>query len=87
MATCQRITAAVVGGYALAVGASTSLSLILPMDRAAAVLTGLLVSFLLYMAAILWAFSVGSLRRMWRGLGGATVILALTALLSLIAAP
>ena len=68
-----RLAAAVFGGYLLSVAVSTSLSLVLPMARADAVLTGLLVSFTVYALAILWAFAVRSLSRMWLGLLGLAV--------------
>lgn len=69
---CQRVVAAVIGGYALAVTASTCLSFILPLPRDDATLTGLLISFAIYAGAVLWAFAVHSLQRLWWGIGGTT---------------
>ena len=74
---CQRVAAAVLGGYVLAALVSSCLSLVLPVVRSDAVLTGLLASFLVYAAAILWVFAVPSLRRVWWGLGGAIAVLGL----------
>lgn len=70
----SRIAAAVVGGYTVAVAASICLSFAVPMARADAVLTGLLVSFVVYAVAILWAFAVRSLSQMWWGIGSTTAI-------------
>lgn len=71
---CQRITAAVIGGYALAVTIPACLTLVLPVNRIDAVLTGLLVSFLVYAATVLWAFAVRSLSQMWLGIGSTTAV-------------
>lgn len=81
LSLCQRVAAAVVGGYTLSIAVSGCLSLVLPLARADAVLTGLLVSFLVYAAAVLWAFSVRSLPQMWAGIGTATTAFGLVALL------
>lgn len=64
---CQRVAVAVFGGYTLAVAVSTSLSHALPMARADAVLSSLLVGFLVYAAVIVWAFGARSISRMWTG--------------------
>lgn len=64
----SRLAAGIAGGYALAAAFSVWLSFILPMPRADAVLTGLLASFAIYAAAILWAFAARSLWRLWFGL-------------------
>jgi hypothetical protein len=68
----QRIFAAVLGGYALAAALSACLSLVLPMPRADAVITGLLVSFPLYVGIIMWVFAAHPLKRLWWQLGSAT---------------
>ena len=75
-AIAARLTAAVAGGYALAVSVSACLSFILPMVRADGVLTGLLASFVVYTAAVIWAFGVTSMGRMWWGLIGTTGVFA-----------
>lgn len=83
-----RIVLAVACGYALAVAVSIVLSFILPMSRVEAVLSGLLISFAVYAAAIIWVFAVRSISRMWIGLGGVTAGFGLLAgLLKLVNAP
>ena len=74
----SRIVAAIFGGYALA--ALTSVAAVaLPMSRPEAVLTGLLLSFLVYALAVIWVFAVRSARRAWAGLLVAALPLLLAA--------
>tara|TARA_R110000868_G_scaffold78919_1_gene224774 strand:+ start:3213 stop:3491 length:279 start_codon:yes stop_codon:yes gene_type:complete len=84
---CQRLAAAVVGGYGLAVGVSTCLSLVMPTSRDDAVLTGLLASFLVYAAVILWVFATSSLSRIWWGLGSMTATFAGLSVMLSVAVP
>lgn len=77
----QRVAAAAIGGYVLAAAVSACLSYVLPMSRADATLTGLLVSFLIYVAVVMWVFAAHSLQRLWWQLGGATVVFAVPAIL------
>jgi hypothetical protein len=77
----QRILAAAIGGYALAAAVSACLSYALPMPRADATLTGILVSFLIYVGVVMWVFAARSLKRLWWQLGGATVVFGALALL------
>lgn len=87
-AVLQRVAAAGLGGYGLAVAVSVCLSLVLPLARADAVVSGLLASFTVYLAAILWVFAVRSLPLMWLGISGAMAgFSALYALLSIVATP
>lgn len=72
----SRIAAALFGGYALAAAFSIWLSFILPMTMVDAVLTGLLVSFAVYTAAILWCFAVATAARAWIGITVTTVFCA-----------
>ena len=66
-ALVARIVAALLGGYALA--ALTSLAaLALPIDKAQGVLTGMLLSFVVYAGAVVWVFAARSARRAWAGL-------------------
>lgn len=65
---CSRSLAALLGGYALSVALPVLVGLLLPMDRAGATVTALLLSFLVYTGAFLWAFGVRSHRRAWSGL-------------------
>ena len=72
------IVAARFGGYALA--ALTSVAAVaLPMSPPEAVLTGLLLSFVVYVLAMIWVFAVRSARRAWAGLLVAALPLLLAA--------
>lgn len=63
----SRIVAALLGGYALA--ALTSLAaLALPIDTIQGLLTGMLLSFVVYAGAVVWVFAARSARRAWAGL-------------------
>jgi hypothetical protein len=76
----QRVIAAVVGGYAVSWAVSLLLARALPMDRYPAVQWAVLASFLIYLVAILWAFRVRPLARMWvwlLGVAGAAAIMAM----------
>lgn len=74
----SRIAAAIFGGYALAALASVA-TLILPMAREQAVLTGMLASFAVYAGAVVWVFAVRSAVRAWAGLAIAAIPLAIAA--------
>ncbi len=63
----SRIIAALFGGYALAALTSVA-TLALPMSKINAVLTGMMLSFLVYVGAVIWVFAVRSARRAWVGL-------------------
>ena len=65
---CQRIIAAIFGGYALTVSASLCFTSIYTGPRIDAVLIVQLAGFLLYGLAVLWTFAVRSLRMVWLGL-------------------
>ena len=64
----SRITAATVGGYALSAATAICLALILPMMRSEAVLTGTMVSFIVYVCVAIWVFATSSAVRAWIGL-------------------
>ncbi|AWM90370.1 DUF3649 domain-containing protein [Pseudomonas sp. 31-12] len=68
LAVTSRVLAAVLGGYIVAALASVSLSLWLPMARAEAVVTGMMISFLVYLVAVLWCFACRSAWQAWFGL-------------------
>lgn len=74
----SRIVAALFGGYALAALFSVAV-LALPMSKPQAVLTGMLASFLIYAAAVIWVFAVRSALKAWVGLIVAAVPLSLAA--------
>jgi hypothetical protein len=63
----SRIIAAVLGGYALAALSSVAV-LALPLSKPQAVLTGMLASFAIYTAAVIWVFAVRSALKAWAGL-------------------
>lgn len=62
-----RLLAALVGGYALANLLPLAITLWLPLARISNTVTALLLSFAVYVAAILWAFAAPS---GWRAIGG-----------------
>ena len=64
----SRVLAAIGGGYALASAWTVFLGAVLPGPRAESVLLGVQCSFAIYTAAIIWAFAVSGLRRVWLGL-------------------
>ncbi|CAO3357898.1 DUF3649 domain-containing protein [Azospirillum melinis] len=74
----SRIVAALFGGYALAALGSVA-ALALPMSKPQAVLTGMLASFAIYAAAVVWVFSARSALRAWAGLLAAAAPLLLAA--------
>lgn len=79
LALASRIIAALLGGYALAALTSVA-TLALPMDRSEAVLTGMMLSFMVYAGAVIWVFAVQTAIRAWGGLGVAALPLMLAAL-------
>lgn len=58
-----RILAAILGGYLFTYCFTAALARLLPLDRFDAALVASLVSFIVYLAAILWVFATHSLRR------------------------
>ena len=70
----SRVVAAVLGGYALAALASMA-TLALPMSQTDAVLTGMLLSFMVYAGAVVWVFAMRSATRAWTGLLAAAGLL------------
>lgn len=74
----SRIVAALFGGYALAALGSVA-ALALPMSKPQAVLTGMLASFAIYAAAVVWVFAARSALRAWAGLLAAAAPLLLAA--------
>lgn len=63
----SRIVAALFGGYALAALGSVAV-LALPVGKPQAVIAGMLASFLIYAAAVIWVFAARSARAAWTGL-------------------
>jgi hypothetical protein len=71
-----RAAAAVLGGYGLAASAGMLLAAGLPAARLDAAVAGLLASFPVYAAAVLWAFAARSPGRAWLWLAVPTALLA-----------
>ncbi len=63
-----RILIAVAGGYTLTSLAAIFLSYALPLSKSDAVVMASTLSFALFTGAIIWVFSVKSLRSAWLGL-------------------
>ena len=61
----SRLSAAVIGGYGLSLAIALLLSLLLPLPKAEALLTALMVSFVVYPCLILRAYSLPNHRRLW----------------------
>ncbi|WP_223413688.1 MULTISPECIES: DUF3649 domain-containing protein [unclassified Pseudomonas] len=76
LAVTSRVLAAVLGGYIVAALASVSLTLLVPMARADAVVTGMMTSFLAYLGAVIWCFACRSAWRAWLGLIVPSLVLA-----------
>ncbi|MES2412798.1 MAG: DUF3649 domain-containing protein [Pseudomonadota bacterium] len=72
------MVAAILGGYALAALGSVAV-LALPASKAQAVLSGMLLSFVIYTGAVIWVFAVRSAWRAWAGLVIAAMPLLLAA--------
>ncbi|WP_025131665.1 DUF3649 domain-containing protein [Pseudomonas sp. PH1b] len=68
LAVASRVCAAVLGGYLLAALSSVCLTLLLPLPRADAVISGMMTSFLFYLVAVLWCFACRSAWQAWLGL-------------------
>lgn len=70
-----RILFAVIGGYALTSLAAIFLSYALPLSKSDAVVLASTLSFALYTGAIIWVFSVKSLRSAGLGLAVPSLVL------------
>ncbi|MEY4544228.1 MAG: hypothetical protein RL685_423 [Pseudomonadota bacterium] len=73
----SRSVAAVLGGYAFSAACVALFAVGLPlsgMARSEAVLLASMLGFLLYLGAILWAFSERRLDRVWLVLAGGAVV-------------
>ena len=74
LSVISRIFAAAIGGYTLSAAITVCLALYLPTTRSEAVLTATMISFVIFVCAAIWVFSVSSARRAWMGLTLATAI-------------
>ncbi|MDT9599934.1 hypothetical protein [Sphingosinicella rhizophila] len=72
-------------GYALAALASALMARILPTTRADAATAGMIVSFAIYAAILLWAFAARGALRLWLWLGGVGLLVGLLLAWSLLA--
>ncbi|MDE1164981.1 MAG: DUF3649 domain-containing protein [Pseudomonas sp.] len=68
LAVASRVVAAALGGYVLASLASVCVAWLMPGSRADAVVTAMMLSFLVYLVAVLWCFACHSAWRAWLGL-------------------
>jgi hypothetical protein len=76
-----RILAAGVGGYGVTYASTAALTVLMPLPKPDAVLLPTMLSFIFYVAAILWAFTARSAGRAWLGLLAVTLPCAAVALL------
>ncbi|AZD27749.1 DUF3649 domain-containing protein [Pseudomonas chlororaphis] len=68
LAVMSRVLAAVFGGYLLAALSSVCMTLLLPVSRADAAVSGMMTSFLFYLVAVLWCFACRTAWQAWLGL-------------------
>lgn len=67
-AIASRVLAAFVGGYILSSLLLLLLALIWPLPQAEAIAASTMLSFILYLLIIIWAFSTKRLRTVWLGM-------------------
>lgn len=72
-----RAVAGIGGGYGLSALCAAALALFLPLARAESVITGTLLSFVVYTGAVMWAFAARSALRAWLGLAAPALPLGL----------
>ena len=65
LGVASRVLAAVFGGYALTSALASLIALLLPIQRAQAVMTASDMGFLLYVPILLWVFHTRSAARAW----------------------
>lgn len=80
-AVFARVFIAVVGGFLLASLTVPLLAYLFPACLAMATYTGMILSFLVWLLAILWAFSTKTTQRAWLGICGSIVSMGITVLL------
>ena len=76
LAIAGRVVLAAFGGYAVAALSAALFALILPVQRSEAVSTGILVSFAILAAAVIWVFAARTLGHAMLGLGSVAALLA-----------
>ncbi len=67
-AVLSRAAAAILGGYLLASAAAACLAVWLPLQRADAVVTAQMLSFVFYTCGVIWVFATRDAWRAWAGL-------------------
>ncbi|MFK7701175.1 DUF3649 domain-containing protein [Pseudomonas caspiana] len=67
LAVASRIVAALLGGYLVAALTSVCISQWVPMPRADAVVTGMMLSFVAYLLVVIWCFACRTAWRAWAG--------------------
>jgi hypothetical protein len=77
LAVTSRVVAALLGGYLLASLTSVCITQWVPMARADAVITGMLLSFVAYLLAVIWCFACRTAWRAWAGILLPAAVLAL----------
>lgn len=75
--------AALPGSYALASLASAVVARLLPLSRAEAATTAMLLFFALFAMLILWAFSTRNIARLWLWFAGSGALLTMILILSI----
>lgn len=85
LSIASRVLAAVAGGYALAAAVAASAATVLPGPKAEAALIGIMLGFVAYTAAMIWAFAAHSATRAWTGLVLPAALLGLLAWIGTIA--
>nr|WP_184532598.1 DUF3649 domain-containing protein [Variovorax sp. Sphag1AA] len=68
LAVASRAIAAIAGGYALSALTAAALALWLPLSRIEAALTGTLLSFVVYVCAVMWVFAARNAWHAWFGI-------------------
>jgi len=76
--------AAIPGGYVLTSLASACLARLLPTTRVEAASAGMVLSFGIFAALLIWAFSARSVLRLWLWMGGSAALLGIVLALSIL---
>jgi sorbitol-specific phosphotransferase system component IIC len=79
LAIASRVTAAILGGYALAAAMAMALARALPMTREEATTAATILGVLSLPAAAIWAFAARSAWQAWAGIAAATAVAGLSA--------
>lgn len=77
LAVTSRILAALFGGYLIAALTSLCISQWVPLSRGDAVVTGMMLSFLAYLLAVIWCFACRTAWRAWAGIALPAAVLAM----------